>query len=111
MSLKPPNYNDPLYQLLRDGNVKEFNARKAKVSSAILPPATCAAGSARWTRSLDFSNITSANATCAAWIFQQLSGSASINGAKISALFFRATDGTGITLSLLHGTRMRYKAL
>jgi uncharacterized protein YjbI with pentapeptide repeats len=29
MALKPLNYADPMYQLLRDGNVKEFNRRKA----------------------------------------------------------------------------------
>jgi len=29
MALKPINFADPMYQLLRDGNVKEFNRRKA----------------------------------------------------------------------------------
>ena len=28
MALKPLTYEDPLFQLLRDGNVKKFNARK-----------------------------------------------------------------------------------
>ena len=30
MALKPLTYEDPLYQLLREGNVKEFNQRKAQ---------------------------------------------------------------------------------
>ena len=28
MALKPLTYEDPLYQLLRDGNIKEFNKQK-----------------------------------------------------------------------------------
>lgn len=28
MALKPLTYEDPLYQLLRDGNVKAFNKQK-----------------------------------------------------------------------------------
>lgn len=30
MALKPLTYQDPLYQLLRDGNIQEFNRRKAQ---------------------------------------------------------------------------------
>ena len=30
MALKPLTYEDPLYQLLREGNVKELNQRKAQ---------------------------------------------------------------------------------
>jgi hypothetical protein len=30
MALKSLTHEDPLYQLLRDGNVKKFNRRKAR---------------------------------------------------------------------------------
>ena len=30
MGLRPLTYEDTLYQLLRDGNIKEFNRRKAQ---------------------------------------------------------------------------------
>ena len=30
MALKPLTHPDPLYQLLRDGDIKEFNRRKAQ---------------------------------------------------------------------------------
>ena len=33
MALKPLNYDDPLYQLLRDGNAKEFNRRKSEMEN------------------------------------------------------------------------------
>jgi len=29
MALKPLNYADPMYQLLRDGDIKEFNPNSA----------------------------------------------------------------------------------
>jgi hypothetical protein len=47
MALKPLTYEDPLYQLLREGNVKEFNQRKAQgekceLASWISAISTCA---------------------------------------------------------------------
>jgi hypothetical protein len=33
MALKPLSYKDPLYQLLRDGKIKDFNQRKSQGKS------------------------------------------------------------------------------
>jgi hypothetical protein len=48
MALKPLIYQDPLYQLLREGNVQELNQRKLKARNWTLRPmisATSTAGS------------------------------------------------------------------
>jgi len=113
MALKPISYADPMYQLLRDGNVKEFNRRKAAGEQCDL--ANCdlrnldlrgldAAG-------LDLSNSYLRNANLRGIDFStaRLEGS-SLNGAKISGAYFPiALDPEEIALSVEHGTRLRYK--
>lgn len=115
MALKPPNHNDPLYQLLRDGNVKEFNAHKAKGEPCDLTASDLRGLDLRGldAAGLDFSNSYFRQCDLRGVDFSSscLEG-ASINGAKISGSFFpRELTAPEITLSLLHGTRMRYKAL
>ena len=115
MALKPPNHKDPLYQLLRDGNVKDFNLRKSKGEGCDLTAADL--------RGLDLRGLDAAGLDFSNSYFRQcdlrgvdftascLEG-ASINGAKISGTYFpKELDAQEITLSLLHGTRMRYRNL
>jgi uncharacterized protein YjbI with pentapeptide repeats len=113
MRLKPLTYEDPLYQLLRDGKIKEFNHRKSQGETCQL--ASCdfrhldlrgldAGGidlSNCYFRAADLRGIDFSNA--------RLEG-ASINGARIAGAFFPAELTTDeIMLSVDHGTRMRYK--
>lgn len=110
---RPRIDDNPLYQLLREGKIKEFNEQ-------------CAAGKAESLagydfRGLDLKGINATNLDFSNGYFRQtdirgvdfstsnLDG-ASINGAKISGtLFPKQLDAAEITLSLLHGTRMRYQ--
>jgi uncharacterized protein YjbI with pentapeptide repeats len=112
LAVKPLTYEDQLFQLLRDGNVKEFNARKSAnptvrladcdfrhldvrgldavliLATAIFAPADL--------HGIDFSKATLAGA--------------SLNGARISgALFPAELAAQEIVLSLGHGTRLRYE--
>jgi uncharacterized protein YjbI with pentapeptide repeats len=112
MALKPLTYEDPLFQLLRDGNVKEFNARKSANPTVQL--ATCdfrhlamrgldAAG-------IDFSNSYFRGADLRGVDFSttNLEG-ASLNSARISGVLFPAElSPEEIELSVNHGTRLRY---
>jgi len=112
MALKPLTYEDPLFQLLRDGNVKEFNARKSANPTVQL--ANCdfrhldmrgldAAG-------IDFSNSYFRGADLRGVDFSttNLEG-ASLNSARISGVLFPAElSPEEIELSVNHGTRLRY---
>jgi uncharacterized protein YjbI with pentapeptide repeats len=113
MGLKPLNYDDPLYQLLRDGDVKEFNRRRAAGESCDLThcdfrntdlrtlDATGLDLSHSYFRSADLRGIDFSTAG--------LDG-ASLNGAKISGAFFPIElSADEIALSVAQGTRMRYK--
>jgi uncharacterized protein YjbI with pentapeptide repeats len=114
MALRPLTFEDPLYQLLRDGNVKEFNRRRPTGESASYDLASCdfrhldlrgldAAG-------IDFSNCYFRGADLRGIDFSRarLEG-ASLNGARISgALFPAELSAQEIILSVEHGTRMRY---
>ena len=104
---------DPLYILLREGNIKAFNERKAKGEKADLIGADFQRVDLRGIDAdgLDLSNcyfrtcdLRGLNLTKA-----KLEG-ASIHGAQISGTYFPPQlDPEEITLSFLHGTRMRYK--
>ncbi len=104
--------DNPLYQLLREGKVKEFNERIAAGESADFVGHDF--------RGLDLKCIEAKGLNLADCYFRQadLRGvdlsetnmeGASINGSKISGTLFPAQlSAEEITLSLLHGTRMRY---
>jgi len=106
--------DNPLYRLLRDGKVDEFNQRVAAGEAPDLTGCDfrhlvlrgLIADNLDFTgsyfrqadlRGVDFSNCVSLNG-------------ASIHGAKISGTFFpREISAEEILLSLQHGTRIRYQ--
>lgn len=106
--------DDPLYCMLREGKIDNFNAAIASGQRSDLTNCDFRGISLRGLvadgldlrgcyfrqadlRGIDFSNT-------------NLEG-ASINGAKISGTLFPAElSADEITLSLLHGTRMRYRS-
>ena len=109
----PAIKKDPLYLLLREGNIQEFNARTARGEKTDLSGADFHRVDLRgmdadgldlsncYFRSCDLRGLNLSKA--------KLEG-ASIHVAQISGVYFPAQlDPEEITLSLLHGTRMRYK--
>lgn len=111
--LKRPDENkDAMYMLLRENKMKEFNAHKAAGKVPNLRDTDM--------RGLDLRSMEASGLDMSGCYFRQadlrgidfsqakLDG-ASINGAKISGcLFPKELSGEEITLSLLHGTRLRY---
>lgn len=108
----PAIKDDPLYQLLRDGKVGEFNARRAAGESCDLTGTDF--------RGLDLRGLDAAGLDLSNSYFRQadlrgvdlssanLTG-ASIHGAKISGAYFPADlSAEEIIMSLEHGTRLRY---
>lgn len=113
MSTIPEIKTDPLYQLLRDDKVKEFNERRAKGESCDLQNADM--------RSMDLRGLEAKGLDMRGCYFRQsdlrgidfretqLEG-ASIKGARISGTHFPPElDANELSLSLNHGIRMRYK--
>ncbi len=101
-----------MYQLLRDGNIKEFNAIKASGEKADLVGCDFRNVDLRGldAQGLDFSDCYFRQADLRGVDFQQcrLEG-ASINAAKVSGAYFPAElSAEEITMSLVYGTRMRY---
>lgn len=109
---RPVINDDPMYQLLREGKIADFNEKRSAGE------ATSLAGFDF--RGLDLKGIDAKGLDLSNCYFRQtdlrgidfseadLSG-ASINGAKISGtLFPKQLSAEEITLSLMHGTRMRY---
>lgn len=106
--------DDPLYRLLREGKIEEFNAAKGLGQRSDLTNCDF--------RGVDLRGLDADGLDLSGCYFRQsdlrgidfsncnLTG-ASINGAKISGTLFplQLTSGE-ITLSLLHGTRMRYQS-
>ena len=111
---EPKITQDPLYQLLRDGKVEEFNHRIAKGETVDLTSCDLRHLNLQGliASGLDFSNSYFRQADLRGIDFSQsisLRG-ASIHGAKISGVYFPASlTAEEINLSLQHGTRMRYK--
>jgi uncharacterized protein YjbI with pentapeptide repeats len=114
MAIKPVNNNsDPLYRLLREGRVKDFNERRKLNEPLDLRDCDF--------RGLDLRGINAKGVDFSGCYFRQtdLRGvdfsesrmeGASINGARVSGVLFpRELSAEEITLSLLHGTRMRYR--
>jgi uncharacterized protein YjbI with pentapeptide repeats len=111
MSTPLIKHDQPLYMLLREGEVKEFNRRKAAGEKCDLTHCDF--------RGLDLQGWDASGLDLRGGYFRQadlrgvdfstsnLDG-ASINSAKISGVLFpKALAVEEITLSLLHGTRMR----
>jgi uncharacterized protein YjbI with pentapeptide repeats len=105
--------DDPLYRLLREGKVDEFNQRIAAGETANLSGCDFRHLNLQGlnTSGLDFSNSYFRQADLRGIDFSgcdSLDG-ASIHGAKISGVYFpKEIRAEEILLSLEHGTRMRY---
>ncbi len=110
---RPIISDDPLYQLLRDGKIKEFNDRRAAGETPDFTGLDFRGLDLRGldARGLDMSNGYFRQSDLRGVDFSEtrLDG-ASINAAKVSGtLFPRELSAEEITLSLMHGTRMRYR--
>lgn len=113
MSDKPQIKTDPLYQLLREGNIAEFNRRIAAGETCDLTGCDF--------RHVDLRGIQADGLDLRDGYFHQsdLRGidlrhanieGASINGARISGTYFPPeVAAEEISLSLIHGTRLRYR--
>lgn len=108
----PAIKDDPLYQLLRDGKISEFNARRKAGEACDLTSTDF--------RGLDLRGLDATELDLSNSYFRQadlrgvdlsaakLNG-ASIHGAKISGAYFPADlAAEEILMSLEHGTRLRY---
>lgn len=110
---KPVISDDPLYQLLRHGKIEEFNTLKQAGEAVKLRGMDL--------RGLDLRRLDASGLDFAGAYFRQadLRGvdfssanmeGASIHAAKISGAYFPPElHADEITLSLTHGTRMRYR--
>ena len=109
----PEISDDPMYRLLREGAVDEFNTRRASGE-------TCNLNGCDF-RTLDLRKLDANGLDLRDAYFRQtdlrgvdltnanLEG-ASINAAKISGAYFPAElSAEELMLSLTHGTRMRYR--
>jgi Pentapeptide repeats (8 copies) len=109
----PEFKENALYHLLREGYIAEFNQRRAAGEPCDLRGADLRHLDLRGmdTRGLDLGDtyLRQADLRGLDLLAVNLDG-ASINGAKISGTHFpRELSAEEITLSLLHGTRMRYR--
>jgi uncharacterized protein YjbI with pentapeptide repeats len=110
---EPRIIDDPLYQLLRDGKIKDFNTAREQGQTPDLSHCDFRGVNLRGinARGLNMSDSYFRQADLRGIDFRDtnLEG-ASIHAAKISgACFPEALSADEITLSLLHGTRMRYQ--
>ncbi|MET0082664.1 MAG: pentapeptide repeat-containing protein [Sedimenticola sp.] len=108
----PQIKNDPLYKLLREGHIEEFNSRIKAGQACDLRGSDLRGLDLRnlHTDGLDLGNcyLRQADLRGLDLSHSNLEG-ASIIGAKISGTYFpKALSPEEIGLSLLHGTRMRY---
>jgi uncharacterized protein YjbI with pentapeptide repeats len=113
MALKPLDHKDPLYQLLREDEIKEFNRRKAAGETCDLTHCDLRSLDLRGIDAdgLDFSHcyFRTANLRGVDFSNAKLEG-ASLNDAKISGAYFPAELAPEeIALSVQQGVRMRYK--
>lgn len=111
MSKKPAISNDPMYQLLREGKIDEFNSRKQSGEYCNLRSCDF--------RSLDLKGLDAVGLDFRGAYFRlsdirgidfrgSLLDGASINGAKISGTYFPVNiSAQEILLSFEHGTRLR----
>lgn len=112
MSRKPEVKKDPMYMLLREGKMADFNSRKMHGEKCDLTYCDF--------RGLDLRGLDAAGLDFSHSYFRQtdlrgvdmsackLEG-ASLNGARISGTYLpKELSADEITLTLLHGTRLRY---
>lgn len=109
----PTIKDDPMYQLLREGKIKEFNAEKTKGKQCDLRGTDLRGLDLRGldASGLDFSHCYLRQCDIRGVDFSQarLEG-ASINGARISGVLFPVElTAEEISLSFHQGTRMRYR--
>jgi len=109
---QPEILDDELYQLLRNGKVEEFNQKVAAGAECSLIGADLRALDLRKLHAknlnLQDSYLRMTDLRGVDFSETNLEG-ASINGAKISGTYFpKQLRAEEITLSLTHGTRMRY---
>jgi uncharacterized protein YjbI with pentapeptide repeats len=109
----PEVKSDPMYHLLKEGRVDEFNRRRAEGEACDLRNADLRGADLRGldARGLDLANAYLRHADLRGLDLSHanLEG-ASINSAKISGTYFPARlSADEITLSLIHGTRLRYR--
>ncbi len=113
MAENPKITQEPLYQLLREGNIAEFNKRRASGQPPSLAGLDFRGLDLRGldARGIDFSNSYFRKCDLRGVDFSEsrLEG-ASVNGAQISGCYFPPElTADEIALSLNHGTRMRYR--
>lgn len=103
-----------LYHLLRDGRITEFNQRRAAGETCDLRGADLRHLNLRGldTEGLDLGDTYLRQADLRGLDLRAVNmAGASINGAKISGTYFpEALSAEEIELSLVHGTRMRYRS-
>ncbi len=112
MSKRPSIKDDPMYQLLRQGKIKEFNRLRAEGRECDLTYADLRGLDLRGmdARGLDFSGSYFRQSDLRGIDFTKsnLEG-ASINGCKVSGAYFpHCLHADEITMSLVYGTRLRY---
>ncbi len=112
MSGKPEIKTDPMYMLIREGEIAEFNKRKAQGNPVDLTACDFRGLDLRGLNAtgIDFSNSYFRWADLRGIDFSssQLEG-ASINGAKVSGCYFpKQISAVEIDLSITHGTRLRH---
>jgi uncharacterized protein YjbI with pentapeptide repeats len=110
---RPQIKDDPMYRLLREGDIEEFNTRRASGETCDLVGCDLRTIDLRKldARGLDFRDCYLRQADLRGVDLSEtnLEG-ASINAAKISGAYFpKELSAEEITLSLTHGTRMRYR--
>jgi uncharacterized protein YjbI with pentapeptide repeats len=114
LSLKPINDNlDPLYRLLREGRIDEFNERIRKGEKTDLTDSDLGGLDLRGVnlKGLDLSGSYFLQTDLRGVdLSQTLLEGASLNGAKVSGTYFpKELTAEEISLSLTHGTRLRYQ--
>ena len=110
--IKPVIKADPLYQMLRQEDVDDFNANRDSLDTSELTGGDYRGRDLRKmnARGLDFSNAYFRNCDLSGIDFRKtnLEG-ASLMDAKVSGVYFpEALSADEIRLSLDHGTRLRY---
>ena len=103
---------DPMYVMLREGCIKEFNAKKASGDKCDLRGCDLRGLDLRGldAEGLDFSDCYFRHSDLRGIDLSKTNmEGASINACKISGVLFpQELSASEIELSLLHGTRMRY---
>jgi len=110
---KPTISDDPLYQLLRSENIKEFNEQRHKMDSSQLQSGDYRGRDLRNMEAdgLDFSNSYFRNTDLRGIDFRKTNlRGASLIDAKVSGTYFpEQLSAEEIRLSLDTGTRLRYR--